>query len=103
MATVSCGTTSERLEFIQIYRQIGVKRLYKWLDLSRYGFYALKNRDESEHRCEDRELLKVITQIFIQSEGRYGSPRTHKSLLNKEINVVRKRVERLMREGVVVK
>ena len=76
-----------------------MRRLCGWLGVSTSGFYAWKKREASKRYHEDQELLEIISEIFWQSEGRYGSPRVHQALLSKGIHVGRKRVERLMREA----
>lgn len=65
--------------------------------MSNSGFYAWQNRQVSQRALDDQELLKKITKIFIESEGRYGSPRVYKALKAQGLCVGRKRVERLMR------
>ncbi|NQY66796.1 MAG: IS3 family transposase [Flavobacteriales bacterium] len=99
VATVSGGTTSERFEFVERYREIGVVFLCKWLGVTPQGFYAWTKRKASKRYHKDQKLLRKITKIFIQSEGRYGSPRVYKALKNTGVSVGRKRVERLMREA----
>ena len=44
-------------------------------------------------------MLKRISEIYWESEGRYGSPRVFKTLFKEGVHVGRKRVERLMREA----
>ena len=73
--------------------------LCHWLDVSTSGFYAWEKRETSKRYHEDQQLLKHITRIYWKSNGRYGSPRVFKALLNEDIHVSRKRVERLMRES----
>jgi len=70
----------------------------KDLGVSRSGYYAWLVRKPSRHENEDRELLSLILKIFEENEGRYGSPRIWRELVE-EFNhrISRKRVERLMR------
>lgn len=84
---------------MQRYRELGVVRLCRWLDVSASGFYAWEKRDTSSRDKADQQLLKKITQILWQSLGRYGSPRIYQVLQSQGIRVGRKRVERLMREA----
>lgn len=44
----------------------------------------------------NKELMKVIRQIFEHHKGRYGVRRVHKELVNRGYKVNRKRVQRLM-------
>ena len=69
----------------------------RWLKVSRSGYYAWGERGASKRVKEDGCLLKVISRIFYQSQGRYGSPRVFKALQSQGLAVSRKRVERLMR------
>lgn len=84
---------------MQRYRELGIRRLCNWLDVSTSGFYAWEKRKASNREREDRQLLERITRIFWQSQGRYGSPRVHQILRTQGVEVGRKRVERLMREA----
>lgn len=76
-----------------------MKRLCDWLGVSTSGFYAWSNREASKRYREDQELLQRISEIYWNSEGRYGSPRVYKALVQEGIQIARKRVERLMKEA----
>jgi putative transposase len=76
-----------------------VAYLCDWLNVSRGGYYAWRNRPESHRAKADRQLLQEITQIHRESRGTYGSPRVHETLKRQGIAVGKKRVERLMRTG----
>ena len=69
------------------------------MGVSPSGYYAWLEREAPERYYEDQQLLKLITRIYWDSEGRYGSPRVHKALQKQGVHVGRKRVERLMREA----
>jgi len=99
VATVSCGTTSERYQFIARNRELGVKYLCGWLKVSRGGFYDWRKREESERLKADKRLIQQITTIHQESRGTYGSPRVYQALKRQGIKVAQKRVERLMREN----
>jgi transposase InsO family protein len=74
-------------------------KMARILGISRSGYYAWLLRKPSHHEKEDKELLELITQIFEDHYGRYGSPRIWQELwqeYNRKIS--RKRVERLMRK-----
>ena len=84
----------------QYQGQYSVKKMAKDLGVSRSGYYAWLKRKPSRHEAEDRELLRLIIQIFENNKKRYGSPRIWRDLVedfNKRIS--RKRVARLMREN----
>ena len=107
MATVSSGTTPERYRFIARNREIGVKYLCAWLNVSRSGFYDWLKRRKSKRGFEDQQLTQRIRAIYQDSRGTYGSPRIHQALRRQGKRVGKKRVERLMQtlglQGRVVK
>jgi transposase InsO family protein len=87
--------------FMQQYQgQYSVTKMATDLGVSRSGYYAWINRKPSQREIEDRELLRLIVQIFEEHKCRYGSPRIWRELVE-EFNwrISRKRVARLMREN----
>jgi putative transposase len=72
------------------------------LGVSTSGFYDWCDRMPSDRVLEDQDLLKHITKIYWDSEGRYGSPRVFKALKKRGFNIGRKRVERLMKSAGLV-
>jgi len=76
-----------------------VARMAKTLRVSRSGYYAYEKRKPSNHSYRDRELAELIQKIFCDNRGRYGSPRVWEEMKGNGLQVSRKRVERLMREG----
>nr|WP_172457455.1 IS3 family transposase [Pseudonocardia sp. N23] len=62
-----------------------------------YGWLA-QQRDPSQRRRADTELLDQIREIHDRSGATYGAPRVHATLRRRGRHVSRKRVERLMRE-----
>jgi transposase InsO family protein len=87
--------------FMQQYHgQYSVTKMAKDLGVSRSGYYSWLNRKPSQHETEDRELLRLIIQIFEDNKGRYGSPRIWRELVDEfNLRISRKRVARLMREN----
>jgi transposase InsO family protein len=86
--------------FMQQYQgQYSVMKMAKDLGVSRSGYYAWIKRKPSRREIEDRELLRLIVQIFEENKSRYGSPRIWREPVD-EFNwrISRKRVARLMRE-----
>jgi len=83
----------------QYQRNYSVTKMAQDLGVSRSGYYAWLEREPSRHEREDRELLRLIINIFEENKGRYGSPRIWRELVE-EFNqrLSRKRVERLMRK-----
>lgn len=68
------------------------------LDVSRSGFYAWRERPESERAQESVRLGTLVEQIHEKSRKNYGVPRVHAELKAQGENVGRHRVARLMRE-----
>jgi transposase InsO family protein len=67
--------------------------------VTRAGYYAWRQRSESAHAAQDRELQRRIQQLFQQHRGMYGSPRIERALHAEGCAVSRRRVERLMRRA----
>ena len=68
------------------------------LAVSPSGFYAWCRRPDSAHAQRDRQLRVLVRTSFEVSKHRYGSPRIHADLREREERVSRKRVIRLMQE-----
>jgi transposase InsO family protein len=66
------------------------------LGVSRSGYYAWKERPESERQKADRALAQEVEAVHQQSRGTYGSPRVQAELRARGRKVSRKRVARLM-------
>ena len=67
------------------------------LGVSPSGFYAARNRPQSQRSQANEALGKRIATIFMDSRATYGSPRVHFELFDQGERLGRKRVERLMR------
>jgi len=72
--------------------------LCRCLRVTRSGFYAWQRRPESTHARQDRRLKVLVQASFGASKQRYGSPRIHEDLIERQERVSRKRVIRLMQE-----
>ena len=66
------------------------------LKLTRSGYYAWRQRQESSRVRENRNLCEQIVEIFKASRRTYGSPRIHAVLRSRGFNISRNRVVRLM-------
>lgn len=89
-----------RFEFILAEKaRYPVTVLCSVLQTSCSGFYAWCKRPRSAHATSDAQLSVQVTASYNRSRRRYGSPRIHADLRARNINVGRKRVERLMREN----
>ena len=90
------------MRFIDTFRsRFGVEPLCRELGLAPSTYYYRRSRlrAPAARRDADRDLLVLITDIWIESRYTYGSPRVHAQLARDGIRVGRKRVERLMREA----
>ncbi len=87
-----------KYQFILKHRyEFSVSRMCHVLDVSKSGFFAWLNREESQRKREDAKLLRKIREVFLGSDRTYGSPRVWADLCAKGWRVSRKRVARLMR------
>jgi hypothetical protein len=69
--------------------------------VSRTGFHSWERRAPSDRALTDAWLLEKIRQIHDASRGVYGAPRIDAELgLERDIDVRRKRVARLMKRLV---
>ena len=92
-----------RFAFVQAEKAaVPVVTLCRILQVSRSGFYAWRERPESEHAKQDRQLRVRVHAAFEASKHRYGSPRVWEDLVEENIHVSRKRVVRLMQEQGLV-
>jgi transposase InsO family protein len=85
--------------FMQQYQgQYSITKMARNLGVSRSGYYAWLSREPSRQEKANRELLRLIIQIFEYHKNRYGSPRVWQDLVSDfNMKISRKRVERLMR------
>jgi transposase InsO family protein len=68
------------------------------LDVSRSGFYAWQDREESAHARDDLRLEILVRESHERSRKTYGAPRVHADLAAQGERVSRKRVARLMKQ-----
>jgi transposase InsO family protein len=76
-----------------------VRTLCRAVGVAASGFYAWLRRGPARREGADRGLRARVGAIFAASRGTYGSPRVHAELRAQGIQVSRRRVARLMREG----
>jgi putative transposase len=69
------------------------------LGVSPSGYYAWRERPLSKRARDDVKLSAEIQAIHRESRGTYGVPRIHAELADRDIQVGRKRVARLMRDA----
>lgn len=78
-----------------------VEKMCQELGVSRSGYYDWLRRisEPSKRDQEDAVLSQEIEKIFEENEQRYGVPRIHKALLDKNIRCGKNRVARIMQAG----
>src|SRR4051812_21779910 len=86
-----------RFAFIAVERASHtITILCRCLQVTASGYYAWRQRPESQRTREDRRLTVLVRASFEASRQRYGSPRIHEDLREQHEAVSRKRVIRLM-------
>ena len=78
-------------------RQYAVRMMCRVLKVSRSGYYAWRIRPESQRAKTDRELMRVILGIHIDSDGVYGAAKITAELNEEGYPCGRHKVARLMR------
>jgi putative transposase len=79
-----------------------VSRLCARYGVSRAGYYAWRKRGESARSHQDREIEKLLVELFKASGGTYGTPRLQRGLRDRGVRTSRRRVSRLMRAAGLV-
>jgi len=88
-----------KFEFIDAQKaHFPIDFMCQQLGVSRSGYYAWKERPQSERHKADQALAEVVTEVHQESRGTYGSPRVHAELRARGQRMSRKRVARLMNE-----
>jgi putative transposase len=67
-------------------------------EVSTSGFYAWLARPESEQERRRQAILQEVRSIHLEVKRRYGSPRVHAELKEREIGCCKNTVAKLMRE-----
>jgi transposase InsO family protein len=87
-----------RFRFIEDHRDVfNVRVMCAVLEVSASGYYAWRERPESQRDVANRELLAEVRRVHSDSRRRYGSPRVHAALRREGRRVGRNRIARLMR------
>lgn len=81
--------------------EVAVTWACKTLEVSRSGYYAWLDRDDSNRDEENAVLLERIRAVHEKSDRTYGSPRVTEDLRAEGVVVNEKRVARLMRENEI--
>jgi len=75
-----------------------IRQLCAALNVSRSGYYAWRDGQESARELANRAMVQQIKQLFEAKRQRYGSPRITEQLRRQGQVCNHKRVERLMRQ-----
>lgn len=75
-----------------------IKKMAKFLEISRGSFYYSLHRKPSKRSIENAEYLKKIKAIHERSRYTYGSPRVHAELKKQGIACSRRRIAKIMKE-----
>jgi putative transposase len=75
-----------------------VKELCAVLEVTRSGYYAWLNGQETARQIANHLLVQQIHRVYQEKKGRYGSPRVTQQLRREGQRCNHKRVERLMRQ-----
>lgn len=81
--------------------EVAVNWACKTLEVSRSGYYAWLDRDDSDRDRGNAVLLERIRAVHEKSDRTYGSPRVTEDLRAEGVLVNEKRVARLMRENEI--
>lgn len=79
--------------------EFSVTDLCAALNVSREGYYKWKKCKITKHNLRDNELLVHIKAVFAEYKNRYGAPRIHDELKDRNIKCGRKRVALLMHDN----
>jgi putative transposase len=88
-----------KYQFVRKYKgQHRVAALCRVMQVSKSGYIDWLKRTPSRRALAEQELLASVRQEYNTSQGRYGSPRLHRELVEKGIRCSRNRLVRLMRK-----
>lgn len=76
--------------------------LCRKLGVTRGGYYAWVEREQSQRALSNEALLVEIRRVHAASDERYGYPRVHATLKREGIVCGRHRVAKIMRENGIV-
>ena len=76
----------------------------KFIGVPRSGYYEWLNNPDSNREKQNKELTKMIKQVFVDGRGAYGTRRIVSKLANQNVVISRRRVSNLMgKAGLVCK
>lgn len=69
------------------------------LGVTKSGYYDWRKRSKSEQKKRKEKLTREVKRVYVESKGRYGSPKITKVLSQQGIRTSEKTVTRIMREN----
>lgn len=89
----------KRYQFIHTHRAVyPIARLIGALDVSRSGYYQWRRRPEGVRAQRHRQLRQAVRAMHEQFDGIYGSRKIAEELIERNVQVCRNTVAKLMRE-----
>jgi transposase InsO family protein len=82
-------------------QEFPLERLCQTLGVSESGYYAWLKREPSERAKTNLGLVAHIRRVWGVAKGLYGVPCIHAELLVQGLRIGRKRVARLMQQGII--
>ena len=79
--------------------QHSVRMMCRLLGVSRSGYYAWCNREETVRQRRDRALMPLVRRVHLESRGVYGARKIHRELRAQGEACGRHKVARLMRQA----
>jgi putative transposase len=91
-----------RFQFIQERKkEFPVQMMCDILQVSRSGYYAWKNRPQSQRSQQQEQLVQKIRQVHLQSRQTYGSPRVYRELKAAGVDCCENTVAKIMRKNSI--
>jgi transposase InsO family protein len=81
-----------------VEKEFPVEFMCEVFSVSRSGYYAWRNRDNSEKESKELKLLRAIEDVHRSSRKNYGSPRIFQQLIGMGHKVGKTKVERTMKK-----
>lgn len=79
-----------RFQFLEEnQKKYNIKKARRILKISRSGYYEYLHRRKSKKSIENEALAEMILDIFKENEGRYGSRRIQKVLLQRNVRIMK--------------
>ena len=86
-------------EYRRIHREEGnypIQSMRRWVEVSKSGYYAWRNRPESSTTQRREDLTAIIVKFFDESEQAHGCRRIHAELARSGVKVSLDMVRKIM-------